>query len=142
VQPPPSTEAFQRWLRRKCGYQVYETLSGPDSLRLSVYDSVRRNSRHLRRTDPSLVDYEDGINEHAMEAAVKHFKDAPLISPGDGTRVSRALERKGIKLLGTKNVRHRDDKFVSVCSMLTPRGGTKMAYLCQSIPKICVKLRC
>ena len=88
-QPPPSIDALQRWLKLTCGYQVYSTLSGMDAFRFSVYDSVRRDSRNLRNTDPSLIKYVDGINEHALIQAAPHFSNAPTISCGDGTRVQR-----------------------------------------------------
>ena len=100
--PPPSIDAFQRWIRIKCGYQVYSTISGPDALRLSTYDAVRKNSRKHKSRDPSLIAYEAGVNQHAINQSVAHFHDAPTISVGDGTRTSRFLGRQGIFLLGKK----------------------------------------
>ena len=88
-QPPPSIEAFQRWFKLKCGYQVYNTLSGMDAFRFSHYDSVRRNSRAQHILDPTLMQYESGINEAAMQHGVNHFANAPTFSCGDGTRAQR-----------------------------------------------------
>ena len=101
-KPTPTIDAFQRWLRIRCGYQVYQTLCGWDCLRLSSYDACRRNSRTQHRDSDSLVVMEDGINGPALDVSAAHFAQSPVITVGDGTRVQRELGRDGYMLIGTK----------------------------------------